>query len=206
MDIKQVESSYARWAPIYDWSFGAVTSMARKRTLSYVNGRSGTVLEVGVGTGLSLRHYTSGRSVTGIDFSEDMLAKAQAKVAQNGLAIHPDLHRMDAREMTFPDDHFDTVLAMHVISVVPEPEKVMSEIVRVCKPGGQVVMTNHFARDSGLLYLAERALAPFPGAVGWHSDFEIDTVLVAPGLNMLREETFPPLGIMTFMVFEKTVD
>lgn len=204
MDIKQVESSYARWAPIYDWSFGAVTSMARKRTLAYVNARAGNVLEVGVGTGLSLRHYASGRAVTGIDFSEDMLAKAQAKVAENGLAIHPDLHRMDARDMTFPDDHFDTVLAMHVISVVPEPEKVMSEIVRVCKPGGQVVMTNHFARDSGILHLAERALAPFPGAVGWHSDFEIDTVLVAPGLRMLREETFPPLGIMTFMVFEKT--
>lgn len=205
MRIDQVESAYARWAPIYDWSFGKLTALARRRTMAYVGERRGSVLEVGVGTGLSLDLYPAGRPVTGIDFSAEMLARAREKAAHGMLPVTPDLHRMDARQLDFPDDHFDTVLAMHVLSVVPEPRRVMAEMARVCKPGGEVVVTNHFARDAGLLHYAERAISAIPGAVGWHSDFASEIVTDAPGLSLKRFEDLPPLGVMTLVVLEKPV-
>ncbi|MDD9717592.1 methyltransferase domain-containing protein [Dinoroseobacter sp. PD6] len=205
MRPEQVETAYARWAPIYDWSFGKLTSVARRRTMEYVSGRDGSVLEVGVGTGLSLGLYPEGRPVTGIDYSADMLARAQDKAAQGNLPVTPELHRMDARDMDFPDDHFDTVLAMHVLSVVPEPHRVMAEMTRVCRPGGEIVVANHFARETGLLHLAERAISSIPGTVGWHSDFEREIVTEAPGLRVAHYEPLPPLGVMTLVVLEKPV-
>lgn len=204
MDIKAVQTSYARWAPIYDKTFGAVTNAGRRRAVSYINDRGGHVLEVGVGTGLSLAHYSSETHLTGIDFSEDMLRKARDKVESMKLSQVRELRQMDARTLDFPDDHFDTVVAMHVLSVVPEPERVMSEIARVCKPGGKVVITNHFIRESGVMASLERLFSPFANIIGWHSDFEVGTVLQEKALTLEERQALPPLGIMTFMVLEKS--
>jgi phosphatidylethanolamine/phosphatidyl-N-methylethanolamine N-methyltransferase len=151
MDIESVKTSYARWAPVYDKTFGHATKVGRKHAVDYINSRSGNVLEVGVGTGLSLPDYDPALSVTGIDFSGEMLEKARKRVADGKLAHVKELRQMDARDLDFPDDYFDTVTAMHIVSVVPEPERVMAEIARVCKPGGKVVITNHFARETGAL-------------------------------------------------------
>lgn len=203
MDIEAVKTSYARWAPIYDRTFGAVTNVGRKRAVDYINARSGSVLEVGVGTGLSLEHYGPETQVSGIDFSEDMLAKARDKVERLNLGHVRELRQMDARDLDFPDNHFDTVAAMHVLSVVPEPERVMREIGRVCKPGGKVVITNHFVRKTGALSVLERVLAPVANVIGWHSDFEIETVLGSECLRLDEQRPLPPLGMMTFLVLEK---
>ncbi len=116
-----------------------------------------------------------------------------------------ELRKMDARELEFPDNHFDTVAAMHVLSVVPEPEKVMGEIARVCKPGGKVVITNHFKREGGVLASLERIFAPFANTIGWHSDFRIETVLQEDALTLEERTELPPLGMMTFLVLEKNV-
>ncbi|GGH34453.1 phosphatidylethanolamine N-methyltransferase /phosphatidyl-N-methylethanolamine N-methyltransferase [Cribrihabitans marinus] len=204
MDIKAVESSYARWAPVYDRTFGVITQAGRRRAVRHINSREGSVLEVGVGTGLSLRHYAPHLRVTGIDYSEEMLKKARAKVAELALENVEGLHRMDARDIDFPDDHFDTIAAMHVLSVVPDPERVMAEIARICKPGGQVVITNHFVRSEGILAFLERVSAPLANVIGWHSDFEIDTVLGREELQPEVHEPLPPLGMMTFLVLRKT--
>ena len=110
-----------------------------------------------------------------------MLAKARAKVAEEGLANVAALRRMDARALDFPDASFDHVACMHVISVVPEPERVMAEIARVVRPGGTVVIVNHFRRDKGALALAERLAAPLADLLGWHSDFPKDPVLSCRG-------------------------
>ena len=163
------------------------------------------MLEVGVGTGLSLEHYKSELKVTGIDYSGEMLIKARAKVDRLGLEHVVGLRQMDARVLDFPDQFFDTVAAMHVLSVVPEPEQVMSEIARVLKPGGRVVITNHFVRKAGLLAFIERITAPFANLLGWHSDFELETVLREPTLSVEDQKTLPPLGMMTFLVLRKTV-
>lgn len=204
MEPQAVTTSYARWAPIYDKTFGAATSAGRRKAVSYINAQPGRdVLEVGVGTGLALPHYHSDRSVTGIDFSEEMLAKAQAKVRELRLGQIKHLLQMDARDLDFADATFDTVAAMHILSVVPEPERVMAEIARVCRPGGKIVITNHFARNSGFLAKIERASARFENLLGWHSDFEMSRILGEANLEIVEESPLPPFQMMTFLVLQK---
>jgi phosphatidylethanolamine/phosphatidyl-N-methylethanolamine N-methyltransferase len=205
MDLQAVESSYARWAPVYDKTFGAVTRAGRRRAVDYINTRTGRVLEVGVGTGLSLRHYNPTLEVTGIDFSADMLEKARKKVRERKLDHVKALLEMDARTLEFPDDHFDTVAAMHIVSVVPEPERVVAEMARVCKPGGKIVITNHFSRDKGFLSVAERLSAPFANLLGWHSDFPMGRVTDDSTLRVVEQAPLPPFGMMTFLLLEKPV-
>lgn len=199
MDLHAVEKSYARWAPIYDRTFGALTGVGRRRATALLSKLGGSVLEVGVGTGLALPLYGPNVSVTGVDYSAEMLEKARAKVEAEGLDRVTALRRMDARALEFPDASFDHVAAMHVISVVPEPEKVMSEIARVLRPGGSVVIVNHFARDTGLLARAERLAAPLSNLLGWHSDFDRARVLGEPSLRLVEECTLPPAGMMTLL-------
>ena len=206
MKIEAVESSYARWAPVYDRTFGAVTDVGRRRAVSFINDRKGHVLEVGVGTGLSLPHYGPEVRITGVDFSAEMLAKAQRKVDALDLKKRVDLQRMDARELAFENASFDTIAAMHVLSVVPEPEKVMAEIARVLKPGGKVVITNHFAKTTGVMAGLERVAAPMANLIGWHSDFKMETILQEPSLQISELRKLPPLGMMTFLVLEKRVN
>lgn len=204
MEAAAVTKSYARWAPVYDATFGAVTNVGRKRATKWMNENSGPkILEVGVGTGLALPFYNRDKEVIGIDFSEDMLAKARQKVEKGQLPQIKELRQMDARQLDFPDNSFDAVAAMHIISVVPEPERVMKEIVRVLKPGGHAVFTNHFAREKGVLARLERWSAPFENLLGWHSDFQKEIVLDTPGLILESEDKLPPLGMMTFLILRK---
>jgi phosphatidylethanolamine/phosphatidyl-N-methylethanolamine N-methyltransferase len=204
LELNAVKTSYARWAPVYDKTFGAITNVGRRKAVDYINAQDATtVLEVGVGTGLALPNYRSDLDVSGIDFSGDMLAKAQAKVDLLGLDHVKSLRQMDARNLDFDDASFDVVAAMHIISVVPEPERVMAEMTRVCKPGGLIVITNHFARDTGILAWIERRTAPFANLLGWHSDFEINTVLKQPELAVIEQKPLPPMGMMTFLVLRK---
>ena len=204
MDIQSVKSSYARWAPIYDRTFGAVTRSGRRRAVDYINRKGGPkVLEVGVGTGLSLQRYAPHLEVWGIDFSHEMLAKTKRKVSEQALTHVAGLQQMDARELDFPDASFDTVAAMHIVSVVPEPERVLAEMARVCKPGGEIVITNHFASEDGVMARIEKLTAPFADMLGWHSDFRIETVLDTPDTTVAQQDKLPPLGMMTFLVLRK---
>lgn len=204
MDPNAVKTAYARWAPVYDRTFGAITRVGRRATVEYVNAlEAGSVLEVGVGTGLALPAYRSDMAVTGIDFSEHMLAKARDRVERLGLGHVRALRQMDARELDFPDASFDVIAAMHILSVVPEPERVMAEMVRVCKPGGLIVISNHFATETGVLARIERLSAPFANLLGWHSDFGIDTVLDRPELSVRERRVLPPVGMMTFLALQK---
>lgn len=203
MELDAVKNSYARWAPVYDATFGRITHAGRRVAVAHINARSGDVLEVGVGTGLSLEGYDTALRITGVDYSEHMLRKARARVARLRLHNVVDLRQMDARHLDFDDASFDTVAAMHVLSVVPEPERVMAEIARVLRPGGQVVITNHFRHERGVWSGLARAAAPLERVLGWQSDFEIDTVLRDPRLHAVTRRDLPPMGMMTFLVLEK---
>lgn len=203
MDATAISRTYARWAPVYDATFGWLTRHGRRRAADYINARGGSVLELGVGTGLSLADYDSALEVTGIDFSTDMLDKAREKVREQGLHQVRSLRQMDARHLDFADESFDTVAAMHVLSVVPEPERVMAEVARVLRPGGEVVIVNHFARETGFLAHLERWTAPLHDALGWHSDFDMARVLDQPGLSLVGKRSSPPFGLMTFLVLRK---
>lgn len=203
MKPEAVTASYRRWAPVYDATFGRVTNTGRRRAAAHVGARGGRVLEIGVGTGLVLPMYPDTVRVTGIDYSEEMLAKARAKVAAENLTQVDALRQMDARELDFADESFDTVTAMHVLSVVPDPEKVLAEMARVCRPGGQVVIVNHFSGVGGVIGALEKVTAPLENILGWQSDFPITRVQGDPRLREAERDRLPPLGMMTWLVFDR---
>lgn len=202
MRSEAVTTSYKRWAPVYDLVFGRVFAPGRERATKFANQRGGKVLEVGVGTGLSLPLYTSNVEVTGIDYSHEMLAKAVEKVAQSGLSGIT-LQQMDAQDMTFADESFDIVTALHVLSVVPDPEKTLSEMARVCRKGGYVLIGNHFAAEKGILKIVEKKMHVLQDHLGWQADFPIERVLSNPDLELVERRPMPPLGAMTWLVLQR---
>ncbi len=203
MDEAQVKNAYRRWAPVYDHTFGRVASEGRKHAVEVINQSNGKVLEVGVGTGLSLPDYKSSLEITGIDLSPEMLDKARERVAEEGLENVVGLYEMDASELKFEDASFDTVVAMFVITVVPDPAKVMRELARVCKPGGEVMLVNHFSTEEGVRGWVERRMAPFGDKLGWHPVFDTDRVMICPELQLMEKRALRPWGIFTMMRFRK---
>jgi len=204
MDEDAVKSAYRRWAPVYDHTFGKVASEGRKHAVEIINTRSGRVLEVGVGTGLSLPTYGRHLEIVGIDLSPEMLDKARERVVEEGLHNVTGLHEMDAGDLKFPDAAFDTTVAMYVMTVVPEPEKVMRELSRVTKPGGEVILVNHFSQDEGVRGWVERKMAPFADKLGWHPVFDVDRVMVCEDLKLIDRRALRPLGLFTMIRFAKS--
>jgi phosphatidylethanolamine/phosphatidyl-N-methylethanolamine N-methyltransferase len=205
LDEKAVVAAYARWAPVYDLVFGLITGPAIRATMREVNAMSdGDVLEVGVGTGIALPLYKSSHRVTGIDLSADMLARARQRVATRRLANVAHLTEMDAVNLAFADASFDVAVAMFVMTVVPEPARVLDEMVRVVRPGGRIVIVNHFAAASGWRAAIERRLSPFSASLGWNPEFERASVGGRSDMRLLAERRLPPLGLYTLLVFERT--
>ena len=203
MDETQVISAYRRWAPFYDNTFGRIAAEGRKHAVEIINGREGRVLEVGVGTGLSLPMYGKHLEIVGIDLSPEMLEKARNRVATEALDNVTGLHEMDASKLTFADASFETVVAMYVMTVVPEPEKVMRELSRVCKPGGEVLLVNHFSQEDGVRGWVERRMAPFADQLGWHPVFDVNRVMVCDELEVIERRALRPMGIFTMMRLHK---
>ena len=209
MDEDAIRSAYRRWAPVYDHTFGRVAAEGRKHSVEIINQRKGRVLEVGVGTGLSLPTYGRHLEIVGIDLSPEMLEKARERVASERLNNVAGLHEMDASDLKFPAATFDTVVAMYVMTVVPEPEKVMRELSRVCRPGGEVIIVNHFSADEGkpgwegMRGWVERRMAPFADKLGWRPVFDIERVLVCEDLTLMEKRGLRPWGLFTMMRFRK---
>ena len=203
MDTASVRHAYRRWAPVYDHTFGRIAEAGRRRAVKIINTRKGRVLEVGVGTGLSLPCYDSHLTVTGIDLSPEMLEKASEKVARGKLTQVEALHEMDASALSFPDESFDTVVAMYVMTVVPDPDKVMRELERVCAPGGEVILVNHFSQEEGVRGFIEQKMAPFADLLGWHAVFEVDRVLICDDLRLAERRALRPFGLFTMLRFVK---
>src|SRR6185295_16092308 len=173
------------------------------------NQGKGRVLEVGVGTGLSLPSYGRHLEIVGIDLSPEMLEKARERVAAEGLDNVAELHEMDASDLKVHAASFDTVVAMYVMTVVPDPEKVMRELSRVCRPGGEVIIVNHFSAEEGkpgwegMRAWVERRMAPFADKLGWRPVFDIDRVLVCEDLTLMEKRGLRPWGLFTMMRFRK---
>lgn len=206
LDESDVRDAYRRWAPVYDNTFGRVAKAGRLHAVDFINTSSGRVLEVGVGTGLSLPDYKPQLEIVGIDLSHDMLEKARERVEREGLSNVTGLYEMDAGNLEFPDNSFDTVVAMYVITVVPDPERVMRELARVVKPGGQVLLVNHFSQDDGVRGWVERQMAPFADHLGWHSLFDVSRVMVCDDLKLEDRRSLKPMGLFTMMRFRKDMN
>ena len=207
MDADKVIAAYSRWAPVYDNTFGRVTNAGRRRAVEAINGLpAGRVLEVGVGTGMSLPAYDRKHKVVGIDLSTDMLAVARRRIEREGLSHVEAVHEMDAGRMSFAAGEFDIAVAMYVMTVVPDPKAVLNELARVVRPGGHVVVLNHFSRpddDRGALARLERAIAPLGETLGWRPVFPVETVTGHASLRMGSEERLPPAGLFTLLSFER---
>jgi phosphatidylethanolamine/phosphatidyl-N-methylethanolamine N-methyltransferase len=187
MDLQDTLKTYRLFSGTYDVVFGPVFHPGRKEAVRVANTRPGQrILEVGVGTGLSLPYFRPDSRVTGIDVSAEMLAKARRRVARRELRHVEGLYEMDAEDMSFADNSFDAVIALYVASVVPDPARFAAEMRRVCIPGGTIVIVNHFTSESPAMRFIEKRLAPLAGKIGFHADFPLNTFLAQSRLNVLE--------------------
>src|SRR5262245_9296634 len=203
IDNHDVMRAYRRWAPVYDATFGKVVEAGVKQATSTINKYHGRVLEVGVGTGLSLPYYKHSLRVTGIDLSPDMLMRARERARRRSLRHVESLIEMDATALEFADNSFDISAAMFVMTVVPDPVQVMNELIRVTKPGGHVVIVNHFSIDKGLRAVVEKRLARFSDILGWRPDFPVDTLMVSGKLRLEEQRPLKPFAFFTLLRFQR---
>lgn len=199
MDLEAIQKSYRRYAHSYDLYFGAVFQPGRKAVIDLMACQAGErVLEVGVGTGLSLPLYPRDVHITGIDVSAEMLAKAEQRV-QHHHYNHVDLREMDAEAMSFADAGFDKVVAMYVASVVPNPKRLVEEMQRVCKPGGMLFIVNHFHSDNRVLARLERSIAPLSKLMGFRPDFSLENFIRDTDLDIVRQTPVNFFGYWTLL-------
>src|ERR1700745_654228 len=160
LDKAVIAKAYARWAPIYDFVFGAVFDRGRKAAVAAAERVGGRILEVGVGTGLSLPDYSSTNRLVGVDLSAPMLRKAKTRVAERQLGNVSGLAVMDAQHLAFAEAAFDVVVGQFVICALPDPEATLDEFARVTRLGGEIVLVNHLGAETGLRATAEKCFAP----------------------------------------------
>ena len=204
MNIRAIEQAYRRYARFYDVCFAAVFQPGRRAIVDRMDcGPGERILEVGVGTGLSLPLYPDNVSVVGIDISSDMLDQARVRQARCGLEHVVKLMVMDAENMAFEDDSFDKVVAMYVASVVPDPGRMVDEMRRVCKPGGQIFMVNHFHSSNPILGGVERLLAPLSKQLGFRPDFPLDRFLGQTGLDAMN---IRPVNLFDFSTMVEAIN
>ncbi|MDQ2069092.1 class I SAM-dependent methyltransferase [Natronospira bacteriovora] len=194
MDTASIKSAYRRYARYYDRLFGRVFAQGRQLAINSLGEQSGKrILEVGVGTGLSLPDYQPDVKVVGIDISSDMLAIAQERARSGQLEHVEALLEMDAENLSFDDNSFDAVIAMYVASVVPNPGRLMAEMARVCKPGGDLLVINHFASENPILRGIEWLLSPLSRFVGFRPSMDLS--------ELPEPEGFERIGIQRANLF-----
>jgi phosphatidylethanolamine/phosphatidyl-N-methylethanolamine N-methyltransferase len=207
LDKDTITKAYARWAPIYDLVFGAVFDRGRKAAVSAAERIGGRILEVGVGTGISLPDYSWNNRLVGIDISEPMLRKAQERVATQKLGNVECLAVMDGTRLAFPDAHFDVVVGQYLITAVPDPEGTLDEFARVLKPGGEIVLVNHIGAETGPRAAFERAFAPVARRLGWRPEFRFGRLAQWAerhgGVKVIEHRPVPPLGHFSLIRFGK---
>jgi phosphatidylethanolamine/phosphatidyl-N-methylethanolamine N-methyltransferase len=208
-DRQSVEQAYDRWAPIYDLVFGGVFEKGRQAAISATNKIGGRVLEVGVGTGISLPLYAPNVRVFGTDISEAMLAKAKRRVAEQHLKTVEGLAVMDAEQLEFPDNSFDVVMAQYVVTAVPNPEVALDEFARVLRPGGELIILTRVSADEGLRRFIEQALQPVVRRLGFRTaEFAWSRytkwLAAADGIELAERRLIPPLGHFSLVRFRKT--
>jgi phosphatidylethanolamine/phosphatidyl-N-methylethanolamine N-methyltransferase len=207
LDKDAIAKAYARWAPIYDVVFGAVFDRGRKASIAAAEKIGGRILEVGVGTGLSLPDYSRTNRLIGVDLSGPMLRKAQIRSREYNLSNVEGLAVMDARHLGFRDGVFDVIVAQYVITAVPDPEATLDEFVRVLKPGGEVILVNHLGADAGPRAVLERLFAPLARRLGWRPEFRWERLARWAsrhgGVNVVERRPMPPLGHFSLIRFAR---
>ena len=207
LEIGAVAKAYDRWAPVYDLVFGRVFAHGRSAAVEAADSIGGAVLEVGIGTGLSLPGYRRATRIVGIDISEPMLTKARERVRGLGLTNVDSLSVMDAERLDFADASFDVVVAQYVVTAVPNPEAALDEFARVLKPGGAIILTSRIGADGGLRARVERLLSPLVTRLGWRSEFAWERYVAwaeRAGMVIVERRALPPLGHFSLIQMART--
>ena len=195
MDAAKVERVYSSYAKVYDHIFGKIFHDGREHAVRHLSLSPGErVLEVGVGTGLALPFYPPYSEIIGIDLSAGMLQKCRERIVEFRLK-HVTLMRMDAAAMEFADNSFDAVMAAYVVTAVPDYRKVMMEMIRVCKPGGRIILLNHFSNGNPLIAAIEKVISPLCKQLGWRTDLSLATVLDGTHLTVIHKQKVNPFRI-----------
>ena len=206
-DKVAVAKAYARWAPVYDFVFGAVFERGRQAAIAAAERIGGRILEVGVGTGLSLPGYSAANRLVGVDLSVPMLRKAKVRVAEHRLGNIDGLAVMDAQHLGFAEAAFDVVVAQYVITAVPDPEATLDEFARVTKPGGEIVLVNHLGAETGLRAVCEKSFAPLARRLGWRPEFGWQRLAKWAtrhgGIELIERREMPPLGHFSLIRFAR---
>jgi phosphatidylethanolamine/phosphatidyl-N-methylethanolamine N-methyltransferase len=207
-DREMVEQAYDRWAPVYDLVFGGVFSKGRDAAIQATNKIGGRVLEVGVGTGISLPLYAPNLRIFGTDISEAMLKKAKQRVNELRLKNVEGLAVMDAEKLEFPDDSFDVVMAQYVVTAVPNPEVALDEFARVLRPGGELIILTRVSADAGMRRFIEQQLQPVVRRLGFRTaEFAwsryTSWLAGAKGMELVERRLIPPLGHSSLVRFRK---
>jgi len=207
LELESVASAYDRWAPVYDLTFGPVFRRGRSASIAAAERVGGRILEVGVGTGISLPEYSSKNRLFGVDISESMLRKAQKRVAELGLHHVEGLAVMDAEKLDFPDASFDVVVAQYVVTAVPNPEAALDEFARVLRPGGEIVVVTRIGAEAGLRRGIEHMLQPVVRKLGWRTEFSFGRyqrwVATRHDMRIVERRAMPPLGHFNLIRFAK---
>jgi phosphatidylethanolamine/phosphatidyl-N-methylethanolamine N-methyltransferase len=207
LDLVTLHKAYTRWAPIYDLVFGAVFNRGRRAAIAAAEQVGGRILEVGVGTGITLPGYSSRNRIIGIDLSEAMLRKARRRVADLSLTNVQKLEVMDAQHLSFPDASFDVVVANHVISTVPNPEAALDECARILRPGGEMILLSRIGADAGLRHLVELLLQPIVRRLGWRAEFPWDRFACwierRTDVRLIERRPMPPFDHFSLLRFVK---
>jgi len=207
IDRAGVAKAYAAWAPIYDLVFGQVFDAGRKATIALADQIGGRVLDVGIGTGLSLTDYSRTTKICGVDISEPMLRKARERARTLNLTNVEALSVMDAKHLAFADATFDAVVAQYVVTAVPEPEATLDDFVRVLKPGGELILVNHIGAESGPRKLFELAFAPLARRLGWRPEFPwarlVNWAANHGGVDLIERRPMPPMGHFSLIRYRK---
>jgi phosphatidylethanolamine/phosphatidyl-N-methylethanolamine N-methyltransferase len=207
LDRATITRAYARWAPVYDIVFGAVFARGRSAAIEAAERVGGRILDVGVGTGLSLPDYARTNRLLGVDISEPMLRKARERVVTEALDHVDGLAVMDAERLAVRDGVFDVVVAQYVITAVPHPEATLDEFARVLKPGGEIVLVNHIGAETGLRRAFEAGFAPVARRLGWRPEFPWGRLAAwaerHPEIHFVERRPMPPLGHFSLIRFAK---
>lgn len=191
-DRLTIQRAYRFWAPLYDFVCEGLFMSSRRRAAALAGSIGNDILEIGVGTGLSLGDYGRNVSLSGVDLSPEMIARAEIR-ASKGLTAHlRALRIMDAHDLAFSEARFDVVVAQFLITLVENPERVLDEALRVTRPGGEIILVNHFYSETGLTAWLERQLAPLVRPIGLRPDFPFQRVqrwAAAHGVELVSRTT-----------------
>ncbi len=208
LDTISVRNAYTRWAPVYDLLFGAIFALGRRAAIAAAEEVGGRILEVGVGTGISLPGYSPHNRIVGIDLSEGMLKKARARIEEQGLDNVERLEVMDAEHLSFADASFDVVVAHYVVSTVPNPEAVLDELARTVRPGGEIIILSRIGAERGPRRVVERLLQPIVRRLGWRTEFPWQRFARwterRPDVRLVERRAMPPFGHFSLVRFRKS--